>query len=76
MSADKKSCVEALNDLGWGEEAVNKIVSDLYDEPAEAYFIVDGSIIKKMSSISFLGNWDFLKLYVKRNFNLPEPEIS
>ncbi len=36
-------------------------------DPAPAYFIVDKRIVHIMPQISFIGNWDFAKLYVMKN---------
>jgi dolichyl-diphosphooligosaccharide--protein glycosyltransferase len=39
----------------------------LYSRPLhKAYFIVDSSLIGKMYPISYLGNWDFIKVYLSR----------
>ncbi|MDD5347635.1 MAG: STT3 domain-containing protein [Candidatus Omnitrophica bacterium] len=39
----------------------------LYDTPPQkAYFIVEPSLLGKMPAISYLGNWDFVKVYLAR----------
>jgi dolichyl-phosphooligosaccharide-protein glycotransferase len=39
----------------------------LYSRPLQkAYFIVDSSMIGKIYPISYLGNWDFIKVYLSR----------
>ncbi|MFA6280985.1 MAG: STT3 domain-containing protein [Candidatus Omnitrophota bacterium] len=54
----------------------NKIIETVFSKkPAPAYFFVDKSMIYKMSNISFLGNWDFSRLYMMRNRNLPKEQI-
>ncbi len=54
---------------------VKKILDGLYKKPPPAYFIVEGSMILKMPSISFLGNWNFKKLYVRKNIYKNKEEI-
>ena len=46
---------------------VEQISRLIYAKPGKAYFIVDSSMMGKMSSISFLGNWDLVKLYLTQN---------
>jgi len=46
----------------------------LFDRPPEAYFIVDYTLADKMSSISFIGNWDFSKVYLKKNLGKKKKE--
>lgn len=43
-----------------------------FTKPCEAYFLVDRKMASMMSSISFLGNWNFPKVYALRNKNLPK----
>jgi len=47
--------------------SADKIMKLLYDKPQEAYFMVDYTLEPKMPQISFLGNWDFMKLYLFRD---------
>jgi len=48
-------------------EAVENAARILYMRPKQkAYFIVDSSMIGKIAPISYLGNWDFLKVYLSR----------
>jgi hypothetical protein len=60
---------------GVGDKAVDKILDDLHNKPATAYFLVEESLLGKMGNISFLGNWDFKKLYVYRNLSKPKEEV-
>jgi len=46
---------------------VEQVVKLIYAKPPAAYFVIDSSMIGKMASISFLGNWDFLKVYLSKN---------
>ncbi len=55
--------------------AAAKILDHLYQRPAPAYFIVEGSMLEKMSSISFLGSWDFRAVFVSANRHKPEGEV-
>jgi hypothetical protein len=48
---------------------VKQVASIIYGKPQKAYFIVDSSMIGKMSSISFLGYWDFIKVYLMQNIH-------
>jgi len=46
--------------------AVKEVGGILYARPKQkAYFVVDYSMIGKMNPISYLGNWDYLKVYLK-----------
>jgi len=47
----------------------------LHAVPAPAFLIVEESMLAKMPSISFLGKWDFSKLFAYRNRNEPEPKV-
>jgi dolichyl-phosphooligosaccharide-protein glycotransferase len=39
----------------------------LYSRPKQkAYFVVDSSLIGKIYPVSYLGNWDFIKVYLSR----------
>jgi len=49
--------------------AAEEVLRLLFDAPAKAYFIVDHSMQFKIAAISFLGNWDFDKVYLTQNFN-------
>ena len=37
-------------------------------------FVVDNSMLPKMGAISYLGNWDFSKVYIAQNFNNKEKD--
>jgi|GEM_PF-554493 len=43
-----------------------------FKEPAPAYLFVDSDMIYKMAAISFLGNWDFARVYILKNKKIPE----
>ena len=46
----------------------------LFSLPGNAYFIVDPSMQPKISAISYLGNWNFAKVYIAQNFHNVEKE--
>lgn len=50
--------------------AANEVMRLVFEPPkSPAYFVVDPSLPFKMGAISFLGNWDFLKVYIAQNLN-------
>ncbi|MCM8787784.1 MAG: dolichyl-diphosphooligosaccharide--protein glycosyltransferase subunit STT3 [Candidatus Omnitrophica bacterium] len=56
------------------KSSVDKVILLLFDKPPPAYFIVDYSMIPKISAISYLGNWNLSKVYIALNFNTQEKE--
>jgi hypothetical protein len=53
--------------------AANEVMRLVFAPPrSPAYFVVDPSLPYKMGAISFLGNWDFLKVYIAQNLNKVE----
>jgi hypothetical protein len=48
-------------------DIVKQLVALIYAVPPQAYFVVDSSMLGKISPISFLGNWDFTKVYLAQN---------
>jgi dolichyl-diphosphooligosaccharide--protein glycosyltransferase len=40
-----------------------------FHKPAKAYFIVDASMKDKIGAISYIGEWDFVKVYIAQNIN-------
>jgi len=50
-------------------ETVKEIMQALFGMPPPAYFIVDYSMIGKMPPISYLGNWDVMRLYIVKNLD-------
>jgi len=53
-------------------DSTKEVLKLLFDKPAKAYFIVDPSLQYKIHAISYLGNWDFDKVYMVQNFNKTE----
>ncbi len=46
-------------------EALEKVSRILYSKPKQpAYFITDSSMVGKIYPISYLGNWDFVRVYL------------
>ncbi|MFH1771947.1 MAG: STT3 domain-containing protein [Candidatus Omnitrophota bacterium] len=54
---------------------ISKVMDDLHKVPDPAYFIVDSTMVGKMSPISFLGNWDVKKLYIYKNINESKADV-
>lgn len=53
-----------------------RVLHILYGTPPPAYFIVDYTMPSKMPPISFIGNWDFLKVYLSKNCrSRTQPEV-
>jgi dolichyl-diphosphooligosaccharide--protein glycosyltransferase len=53
--------------------AANEVMRLVFEPPkSPAYFVVDTSLPFKMGAISFLGNWNFLKVYIAQNLNRME----
>jgi hypothetical protein len=50
-------------------EKAAEVLKLLYAKPPEAYFVLDSSMIGKMAPISYLGNWDFTRIYLTQNIN-------
>ncbi|HNQ50631.1 MAG TPA: STT3 domain-containing protein [Candidatus Omnitrophota bacterium] len=46
----------------------------LFGTPQSAYFIVDHTLAAKMHPISYLGNWDVLRLYIVKNIDRKSKE--
>lgn len=55
-------------------QAADEAAKLLFTRPSPAYFIVDYTMLDKMGWISYLGNWDFLKVYLMQNLNKAEKE--
>ncbi|MDD5069167.1 MAG: STT3 domain-containing protein [Candidatus Omnitrophica bacterium] len=71
-SAAKKTVVE----YSLPPEIARDILDNLFiKEPAPAYFVVDKKMIGFMSNISFLGNWNFPKVYVIKHLNQPKDTV-
>lgn len=76
LKKDSEQARAILEEEGFSEKLSQRILRLIYfKNPAPAYFIVEASMVSKMMPISFLGNWDFRKLYVYRNRNRPASEV-
>lgn len=53
---------------------VAELMPILTGTPQSAYFIVDYTMIGKMYPISYLGNWDILRLYIVKNIDRSSKE--
>lgn len=54
--------------------AAAEVMEILFYNPSKAGFIVDYTMISKMGAISYLGNWNFSKVYIAQNFNSQEKD--
>ncbi|MCG8430208.1 MAG: hypothetical protein MJA29_03435, partial [Candidatus Omnitrophica bacterium] len=54
--------------------ALDEMLLLLFDEPPAAEFLVDYSLVFKITAISYLGNWNFAKVYMVQNYNRIEKE--
>ncbi|MBI5143841.1 MAG: hypothetical protein HZA30_02085 [Candidatus Omnitrophica bacterium] len=52
--------------------AVDEVMRMLFATPSTACFVVDNSMPFKIGAISYLGNWDFSKVYIAQNFDKQE----
>ncbi len=50
-------------------EAASEATALLFNTPAKAYFIVDASIKDKIGAISYVGEWDFVRVYIAQNIH-------
>lgn len=75
LSLDRGKGMELLANKHVSEKDAASIVTCLHDEPSSAYFIVDASMLPKIGSISFLANWDFMKVYMLRNMQKPKEDL-
>jgi hypothetical protein len=50
-------------------QAARQVWEILFRTPPNAGFVVDYSMMPKIGAISYLGNWNFAKVYIAQNFN-------
>jgi asparagine N-glycosylation enzyme membrane subunit Stt3 len=55
-------------------QLAQEVLGMLYSRPPPACFVVDDTMIPKMAAISYLGTWDFSKVYIAQNFDKLEKE--
>jgi hypothetical protein len=75
LNSKRKDAQDILKKEKIPSRLIKEILDDLYKKPAPGYFIVEKSMIPKMPQISFLGGWDFRKLYVRENVRKGKKEI-
>ncbi len=75
LSVDKKTAEKLLLEASVPKADRQEIINDLYRIPAPAYFITDKSMAPAVSSITFAGNWDFVKVYVYQNRHRSKNEV-
>jgi len=68
----KKAKIELYKALPHAD--AQEAIKIIFSRPAEAYFIVDYSMADKISPISFIGNWDFCKVYIIKNLGKKNKE--
>jgi len=73
LKLEKEKAKEILLDY-LPKETTDKVLSLLFDKPKDAYFIVDYSLCPKITAISYLGNWNFSKVYIAKNIKEKEKE--
>jgi len=54
--------------------AVKQVMDIIFSRPTNACFIVEYTMLSKMPAISYLGNWNFSKIYIAQNINRLEKE--
>jgi len=54
------------------ESITQDVMCILFYNPPPAGFVVDYTMVPKMPAISYLGDWDFSKVYIAQNFNKME----
>lgn len=56
-------------------EDTQKVMKLLFYNPSRAIFIVEDTMVPKTGAISYLGNWDFSKVYIGQNFDSREKDV-
>jgi dolichyl-diphosphooligosaccharide--protein glycosyltransferase len=54
------------------EYDAQKVMTLLFSNPGRACFVVDDTMVPKTGAISYLGNWDFSRVYIARNLGSKE----
>ena len=52
----------------------DKVMALLFSNPARACFIVEDTMVGKIGAISYLGNWDFSRIYIAQNLGAKESD--
>ena len=66
IASDAQSAKVILHKT-FGPKDADELIRIIFSKPPKAYFVVDPRMQSTIPTISFLGNWDFLKVYVTRN---------
>ncbi|MBP7217040.1 MAG: hypothetical protein KBA46_07140 [Candidatus Omnitrophica bacterium] len=53
---------------------VDQVMNIVFGRPPQAYFLVDPSLPSKISAISYIGNWNFAKVYIAQSLNKYEKD--
>ena len=69
LNSDREKAKYMLEKAKVPSHVNEKVLKILFGVPQPAYFIVDKSMISKIPSISFLGNWDFRKVYIEKSIS-------
>ncbi|MCX5701421.1 MAG: hypothetical protein NTW64_00340 [Candidatus Omnitrophica bacterium] len=73
LASDVTSVKDILSKI-LPSQGVEEVIKLLLDKPDKAYFIVDSSMPYKINAISYLGSWDFIKVYITQNINKQSKE--
>jgi len=68
LKSDLKGTEKILEESNLPVEIQRKVINTIFLKgPGPAYFVVDRSMVSKTIAFSFLANWSFPKLYIKRH---------
>ncbi|MBU1998516.1 MAG: hypothetical protein KKE64_03370, partial [Candidatus Omnitrophica bacterium] len=67
-----KEKARGILDKYLNKEGVDKVLGLLFDVPQRAYFIVDPTLASKMHAFSYLGKWDFSRVYLMQSIRKKE----
>lgn len=67
VSSDLHKAEKILN-ASLPEGTVQEVIKLIFAKPEKAYFAVDSTMQDKISAISYIGNFDFIKGYIWQNF--------
>ena len=73
MALEPGKAKEALSEY-LPASAATKVAALLFGPPPSGFFVVDPSLVGKITAISYLGNWNFAKVYIVKNFDKMEKD--
>lgn len=77
LKSNLKGAEKILEESSLSAKVQKKVINTIFlRRPGPAYFVVDGSMVSKTVAFSFLGNWSFPKLYIKRYRDLSKREVT